>query len=56
MAMAVQKGEVPKELLEAQKMWEQGKDKDGNPLVDHEGGCIIEPDPGFVVKTVDTTG
>ena len=26
-------------------------DKDGNPIIDEEGGCTIQPTKGFVVKT-----
>ena len=28
-------------------------DKDGNPIIDDEGGAVIQPKEGFVVKTVD---
>ena len=31
-------------------------DKDGNPIIDAEGGATIQPLPGFVVKTKDQTG
>ena len=26
-------------------------DEKGNPIIDDEGGCIITPRPGFVIKT-----
>jgi hypothetical protein len=28
-----------------------GFDKDGKPVIDEEGGAVVQPDPGFVVKT-----
>ncbi len=28
-----------------------GVDKNGNPIIDAEGGAVIQPEKGFVVKT-----
>jgi len=28
-----------------------GKDEDGNPILDKEGGTVVQPEKGFVVKT-----
>ena len=30
-----------------------GKDPDGKPIVDSEGGTVIQPAKGFVVKSKD---
>lgn len=30
--------------------------RDGKPYIDPEGGCTIQPNPGFVVKTKDQNG
>ena len=32
---------------------DQYNDENGNPIVDEEGGCVIQPKAGFVVKTKD---
>jgi hypothetical protein len=32
------------------------KNPDGSPVLDAEGGTLIQPDKGFVVKTKDRTG
>lgn len=56
MMQSLQNGEIPPELAEAQKNWERGMDKNGKPLLDEEGGAIITPDPGYVVKTQDQSG
>jgi len=29
---------------------------DGKPIIDEEGGAVIQPNPGFVIKTKDETG
>lgn len=52
----LQKGEIVPELAEAQKQWERGLDKNGKPRLDEDGGAIITPDPGYVVKTFDQSG
>jgi len=31
-------------------------DKDGNPIIDEEGGCVVQPKEGFVIKTKDQSG
>jgi PIH1 N-terminal domain len=31
-------------------------DKDGNPIIDAEGGATIQPEKGFVVKSKDQKG
>ena len=31
-------------------------DANGNPIIDEEGGAVIQPKAGFVIKTKDTTG
>ena len=31
-------------------------DKDGNPIIDDEGGAMIQPIAGFVIKTRDDSG
>lgn len=28
-----------------------GVGPDGKPIIDEEGGCMIQPNPGFVIKT-----
>lgn len=52
-------GQMPKELegiFKGQPGPEQFTDKDGNPIIDSEGGAVIQPLAGFVVKTKDQTG
>lgn len=43
----LQQGQMPPELAGMVG----GVDADGKPVVDSEGGCIIQPHKGFVVKT-----
>lgn len=31
-------------------------DADGNPIIDEEGGAVVQPNAGFVIKTKDATG
>ena len=31
-------------------------DENGNPIIDSEGGAVVQPLEGFVVKTKDSTG
>ena len=47
------KGEIPSELAEFS---EQNVDKNGKPIIDKEGGAIVQPTQGFVVKTKDQNG
>lgn len=35
---------------------ENFNDADGNPIIDDEGGAVIQPNQGFVIKTKDSTG
>ena len=35
---------------------EKYNDADGNPIIDEEGGAVIQPVAGFVIKTKDHTG
>jgi hypothetical protein len=44
----LQQGQIPKEL---EGMLGGGKDADGKPLIDKEGGAVFQPEKGFVVKT-----
>ena len=46
-------GKVPPEL---QSHYENYTDANGKPIIDPEGGAMIQPLPGFVVKTKDKTG
>lgn len=46
-------GQVPPEL---QTHYENFTDANGKPIIDQEGGAMIQPVPGFVVKTKDKTG
>ena len=47
------KGEMPPEM---QSYQESHLDENGKPIIDNEGGAIIQPEAGFVVKTKDATG
>jgi vacuolar-type H+-ATPase subunit E/Vma4 len=47
------KGEMPAELSSYS---EKFVDDNGKPIIDSEGGAIIQPTAGFVVKTKDKTG
>ena len=40
---------MPEELFSQNKY----TDEKGNPIIDPEGGAMIQPNPGFVVKTKD---
>ena len=53
MYQQVMKGEVPPELATIQ---EKFTDENGKPIVDSEGGAVIQPEAGFVVKTKDKDG
>ena len=54
MYMKIKNGEVPEELKGmARGGVDQYNDADGNPIIDEEGGAMIQPNPGFVVKTKD---
>ena len=46
-------GKMPKEM---QSYQESHLDEHGRPIVDNEGGAVIQPEAGFVVKTKDATG
>ena len=46
-------GKMPEQLAD---MTQNYCDKDGNPIIDEEGGAVIQPLAGFVVKTKDQTG
>ena len=50
----IAKGNVPEELKGVYQ--ETYNDKDGNPIIDKEGGATIQPNAGFVVKTQDDQG
>lgn len=41
---------------ELQNYYDTHKDANGKPIIDEEGGAMIQPDSGFVVKTKDRTG
>jgi hypothetical protein len=49
----IQKGQVPENL---QSMEERYNDANGKPIIDAEGGAVVKPIPGFVVKTKDGSG
>lgn len=51
MYQALVKGQMPEQLRTYQ---EQYTDAQGKPIIDEEGGAMIQPSPGFVVKTKDT--
>lgn len=53
MYQAVMRGETPPELASFQEKY---TDEKGNPIVDSEGGAVIQPEAGFVVKTKDKDG
>lgn len=54
MYQEIAKGNVPEELAGAYQ--QDYNDKNGNPIIDKEGGATIQPNPGFVVKTQDDQG
>jgi hypothetical protein len=37
-------------------MEERYNDANGNPIIDDEGGAVIKPELGFVIKTKDQSG
>ena len=45
----LRQGVVPKEL--EGMLQGTGVDADGNPILDKEGGAVVQPKAGFVVKT-----
>ena len=50
----LKRGEMPPELapiLGGGQGATPGVDKDGKPIIDEEGGAVVQPTPGFVVKT-----
>lgn len=49
----IEAGNIPQDLMNMEAKY---NDKDGNPIIDDEGGATIQPLPGFVVKTKDQTG
>ena len=51
----IAKGEMPEELkgMTGKMQQNQYNDADGNPIIDEEGGAVIQPLSGFVVKTKD---
>ena len=51
MYQQIKQGKMPEAL--AQTQVQQHTDADGNPIIDEEGGAMIQPKPGFVVKTKD---
>ena len=46
-------GQIPQEL---QSYYDSHKDANGKPIIDEEGGAMIQPEAGFVVKTKDKNG
>ena len=44
-------GVIPEDLTKVQK--EKYVDENGNPIIDKEGGAIVQPQKGFVIKTKD---
>ena len=46
-------GKMPPEMQSYQESY---LDENGRPIVDSEGGAVIQPEAGFVVKTKDATG
>jgi len=54
MYKTISEGKMPEELLNMQNNFEEKyTDAEGNPIIDEEGGAVIQPTPGFVVKTKD---
>lgn len=50
-------GNIPPEIAQMQQMQAaQYNDENGNPIIDEEGGAVIQPIEGFVVKTRDQNG
>jgi hypothetical protein len=51
----LKEGKMPPEIAEMQQMQaERYNDEHGNPIIDEEGGAVIQPLEGFVVKSKDT--
>lgn len=50
MAEQIKQGKMP-EVLQSQL--QEHTDANGNPIIDEEGGAVIQPKSGFVVKTKD---
>lgn len=50
---AIAKGQMPENL---QSMEQRYNDANGKPIIDAEGGAVVKPIPGFVVKTKDASG
>lgn len=50
---AIAKGQMPENLQTAEERY---NDADGKPIIDAEGGAVVKPIPGFVVKTKDASG
>lgn len=44
-------GVIPEDLTKVYK--EKYVDANGNPIIDKEGGAIVQPKEGFVIKTKD---
>ena len=53
MARQIKTGNFP---MDQQTYEEKYTDANGNPIVDEEGGAVIQPLAGFVVKTKDSDG
>ena len=51
----IMSGNIPPELQKMQQdaMQNRFTDKDGNPIIDEEGGAVVQPTHGFVVKSKD---
>lgn len=51
----IKQGKIPEEIAAMQQMQaDKYNDEHGNPIIDEEGGAVIQPLEGFVVKTKDT--
>lgn len=46
-------GKMPPDL---NNYYQSNLDKNGKPIIDEEGGSIVQPVAGFVVKTKDENG
>lgn len=51
----IQSGNCPPEMRQMfnKLQSERGTGNDGQPIIDPEGGTVIQPNKGFVVKTKD---
>ena len=56
MYQKLMKGEMPKELETIYAQNPNYLDANGKPIIDSEGGSIIQPVAGFVIKTKDNNG